>query len=102
MKAPAITPGQRAAALSRATQARKASAALLADLKTGRLSLTAALGDNRAQRVRVAQIVRALPRIGPVKAARILSDAGIAEGKRVGGLGARQRAALLAAVGGDR
>jgi hypothetical protein len=102
MNVPILTPQQRQAGLLKAAAARKATGAVVADLKAGRLSLAAALGDDRAQRVRVAQLVRALPHVGQVKAARILEDAGIAESKRVAGLGPRQRAALIEAAGGAR
>jgi ribosomal protein S13 len=47
---------------------------------------------------RVLAVVMALPGVGPARAATLLSEAGIAEGRRVGGVGSKQHDALLGAV----
>lgn len=44
--------------------------------------------------LRVRDLMRSIPGIGPTRADRLLADLGIAAVKRVGGLGARQRARL--------
>lgn len=46
--------------------------------------------------LRVADLLRAVPGIGPTRSARVLESLGIAPVKRVGGLGSRQRDALRA------
>jgi hypothetical protein len=49
--------------------------------------------------MKVSALLKAVPQYGPITAARVMRRLGIAEGRRVGGLGERQREALLAAVG---
>ena len=44
--------------------------------------------------LRVRELLTSIPGIGPTRVARIMSDLGIADSKRVGGLGARQREKL--------
>ena len=99
---PELSPEQRRAALARALEARREHAAVVAEMRAGRLDLAGALADERARRARVGQLVRALPGVGPALAERIMTCAGIGDGKRVAGLGDRQRAALLAAAGDGR
>lgn len=50
--------------------------------------------------LRVGDLLRAVPGIGPTRSARLLESLGIAPVKRVGGLGARQRDALRAYLSG--
>jgi guanylate kinase len=44
--------------------------------------------------LRVSELLRSIPRLGPTRAARIMQDLRIADAKRVGGLGSRQRTEL--------
>lgn len=44
--------------------------------------------------LRVSELLKSLPGVGPTRAARVMGDLRIAEAKRVGGLGVRQRAEL--------
>ena len=44
--------------------------------------------------LRVRELLTSMPGIGPTRAARIMAELGIAESKRVGGLGVRQRRTL--------
>lgn len=44
--------------------------------------------------LRVSELLRSIPRLGPTRAARIMQDLRISDSKRVGGLGSRQRAEL--------
>jgi hypothetical protein len=96
MALPALTPEQRADALAKAAEARKARSAALADLAAGNISLAAALSgdDPRLHRVKVHRVLTALPGVGKVTADKALAKAGVAEGRRVRGLGDRQRKAL--------
>ena len=50
--------------------------------------------DSAAATLRVSELLRSIPSMGPVRAARVMEDLQIASSKRVGGLGARQRAEL--------
>jgi hypothetical protein len=102
MALPVLSPEQRQEALQKAREARAARSALLADLKTGTLTLADVLGrdDDLARKTKVAQVVRALPGVGKARAAAIMERAGIPAERRVGGLGARQREQLLADFAG--
>ena len=46
-------------------------------------------------KLRVCDVLEAMPAYGPVKAERLMEDLGIASSRRVRGLGVRQRSALL-------
>ena len=88
---------QRRQALERANAARAARAMLKTDLAAGRADL-APLILNPPEFVTSAKVVDllvSLPKIGQVKAHRILSHARIAPTKTLGGLTGRQRDELL-------
>ena len=94
---PALTPEQRRAALEKAAAARTARAEVKARLKMGSLSLSQALASNDVHiaKMKVVALLEALPKVGKVKARRIMDEVGIADNRRIQGLGAQQRAALL-------
>lgn len=46
--------------------------------------------------LRVTELLRSIPSLGPTRASRVMADLQISESKRVGGLGVRQRADLSA------
>jgi Spy/CpxP family protein refolding chaperone len=96
---PALTPEQRAAALEKAAAARKARAELKERLKMGSLSLGELLtlsDDNEViGKTKVLAVLEALPGVGKVKARRKMEEIGIAETRRLRGLGKEQRAKLL-------
>ncbi|MBL6619945.1 MAG: integration host factor, actinobacterial type [Ilumatobacteraceae bacterium] len=98
---PALTPEQRKAALEKAAAARTARAEVKARLKMGSLSLAEALGsdDVHIAKMKVVALLEALPKVGKVKARRIMDEVGIADNRRIQGLGAQQRAALLERLG---
>ena len=89
---------QRLRALRRANEIRSARARLKRELASGRLEPVQVLARPPAcvRTARVREILLALPKIGSVKAGRILFAAGIADSKTLGGLTDRQRAELLA------
>lgn len=99
MSVPEIDADARAAALAKAKQTRRVRAELKQMLKSGEVSLGEVL--DRADdadaigRMRVADVLSSLPAIGKVKAARVMDEVGIADGRRMRGLGPRQREALL-------
>ncbi len=96
---PALTPEQRAAALAKAATVRKERAQVKKDLKDGSLRLVEALDraatDEIIGKMRVLVLLESLPAVGKVKAERLLGQIGIAESRRVQGLGIHQRAELL-------
>jgi hypothetical protein len=100
---PSLTPEQRSAALAKAAQARKARAEIKDQLKNGRVSLSGLLGraasDDIVGKMKVLAVLESLPGTGKVKARRLMEQIGISETRRLQGLGAKQRSALLEAVG---
>ncbi|GII79203.1 30S ribosomal protein S13 [Sphaerisporangium rufum] len=100
MALPVLTPEQRQAALVKATEARQARAKVLAQLKSGDLTLADLLKreDETAKKIKVSQALRALSGIGPTKAAALMERAGVDDKRRIGGLGVQQRRKLVEAV----
>lgn len=98
---PVLTPEQRTAALAKAAEARTARAALKARLKMGSLTLAEALAsiDNTVGKLKVVSLLESLPGVGKVKARKIMEDIGIADNRRVQGLGQQQKASLLDQLG---
>lgn len=96
MALPAQTDEQRKAALDKATVVRRHRAQVKKSLKEGETSLSEALCDEKCDRMRVSELLRALPGVGAARAEAIMEDLGISEGRRVKGLGTRQRRELLA------
>lgn len=105
MVLPPLSPEQRAAALDKATKARKRRAVLRGQLKHGGISLAEVLdlgaSDAAVGKMRVLAVVEALPGVGKVRAGQLMTDLKISESRRVRGLGGNQRAALLAHVAKD-
>ena len=98
---PQLTPEQRAAALEKAAEARRKRADIKARLKMGTMSLQEALesDDENVGKLKVEVLLHSLPGVGKVKARRLMEEIGIADNRRVQGLGAQQRAALLEQLG---
>lgn len=100
---PTLTPEQRADALAKAAEARKARSELLASIKSGDKTIASVLGkakdDKTIGKTKVAALLKAVPGLGAVKVAALLEQAGIDPDRRAAGLGERQRAALLDALG---
>jgi hypothetical protein len=98
---PQLTPEQRAAALAKAAEARAARAEIKHRLKMGSLSLNDALAseDNNVGKLKVVSLLESLPGVGKVKARKVMDEIGIADNRRVQGLGSQQRQALRDALG---
>jgi DNA uptake protein ComE-like DNA-binding protein len=98
---PQLSPEQRAAALAKAAEARTARADLKNQLKMGSVSLAEALAstDSTIGKLKVVALLESLPGVGKVKARKIMEDVGIADNRRVQGLGQQQKAALLDQLG---
>ncbi|MDV5143648.1 integration host factor, actinobacterial type [Streptomyces sp. SBC-4] len=92
-----LTLEQRQAALEKATAARKERAQVKDDLKLGKLTLRQVLeSDSPVIGKMIARaLLEAIPGVGKVKAQQLLEEIGIAESRRVRGLGANQKAKLL-------
>ena len=99
MALPQLTDEQRAAALKKAAEARKARAELREKLKRGGTDLKQVLKDAETDetlgKMKVSALLVSLPKVGKVKAKEIMEDLEIAQTRRLRGLGDRQRRALL-------
>jgi len=96
---PALTPEQRAAALEKAAKVRRERAEVKDKLKMGSLSLsdllTQADSNETVGKMKVVSVLESLPGLGKVKARRLMETVGISDSRRLQGLGAKQREALL-------
>jgi hypothetical protein len=95
---PSISPEARQAALEKAGVARRQRAELKEKLKMGSLTMAELLSksdDETIGKMKVLSVLESLPGLGKVKARRLMEEIGIADTRRVQGLGANQRKALL-------
>jgi len=96
---PALTAEQRQAALDKAARVRRERAEVKEKLKMGSLSLQELLkqadSDDTVGKMKVQSVLESLPGLGKVKARRLMEQVGISESRRLQGLGANQRTALL-------
>jgi len=81
---PQLTPEQRAAALAKAAEARAA-----------RAEIKVKLSDPNVGKLKVVSLLESLPGLGKVKARKIMEEVGIADNRKIQGLGAQQKKALL-------
>jgi hypothetical protein len=110
MALPPLTPEQRAAALAKAAEARQVRAAVKTRLKHSGASLAEVIAVGRSDdgdgpiigRMKVSALLESLPGVGKVRAADLMERIGIAQNRRVRGLGDHQVAALLDEVGSPR
>lgn len=97
---PKLTEAQRKAALEKAAEARRVRAEVKELLKTGSLSLsevfTRADADDLVAGLKVESLIAAMPGTGKIKAKRLMETIGIADNRRIRGLGDKQKEALLA------
>ena len=97
---PQLTEEQGAAALAKAAEARRARAEAKELLKTGTLRLSElfarAESDDILAGLKVERVIASMPGTGKIKAKRLMESLGIAENRRIRGLGAKQREALIA------
>ena len=94
--APERSLDQRMDALGRANEVRALRAQLKRDLKAGRMSIGGLLLDQPPylETAKVFDMLLALPKVGRVKATKILQSCRISPSKTFGGLSERQRAEL--------
>jgi transposase len=95
---PPLSPEQRAAALAKAAEARRERAEVKNRLKHSGASLAEVIREGQENpvvgKIRVSALLESMPGVGKVRAREIMERVGIAETRRVRGLGANQVAAL--------
>ena len=105
MPLPTLTPEQRTAALEKAAAARRERAEVKNRLKYAQGSLAQVIEEGQANdvvgKMKVTALLESLPGVGKVRARRMMEQIGISEARRVRGLGAQQRDALLKAFPPD-
>ena len=98
MPLPTLNEEQRRQALVKAAEARRKRAELKGELKSGKRSLKDVLessGNDTVGKMKVSTVLESLPGVGKVKARKIMEQLDISATRRVRGLGAKQKGALL-------
>jgi transposase len=97
---PPLTPEQRQAALDKAAASRRERAAVKNRLKHSGATISEVLAEGEHNAVigkmRVSELLQAMPGLGKVRAAAVMDRLNISESRRVRGLGNKQVAALVA------
>ena len=105
MALPPLTPEQRQAALEKAAAARRERAEVKNRLKNSGASISEVLQQGQVNEVigkmKVLDLLQSVPGLGKVRARQVMERLGIAESRRVRGLGAKQVAALQKEFGSD-
>src|SRR5919205_3986941 len=95
---PPLTPEQRQAALEKAAASRRERAEVKNRLKNSGASIVEVLREGQRNEVigkmKVVDLLQSMPGLGKVRARQMMERLGIAESRRVRGLGAKQVAAL--------
>ncbi|MEJ7794184.1 MAG: integration host factor, actinobacterial type [Nocardioides sp.] len=98
MALPPLTPEQRSAALEKAAASRRERAEVKNRLKHAGGSIVDVLREGETNEVigkmRVIDLLQAMPGLGKVRARQLMERLGIAESRRVRGLGTKQVASL--------
>ena len=99
MPVPVLTQEQRVAASAKAVEIRVRRANIKQQLKDGKISFAALLEvsalDDIIAGMKVQSVLESLPAIGKIKAASLMEKCGIANSRRIKGLGQHQTQALL-------
>lgn len=99
---PVLSDEARKAALAKAALVRRSRSEIRARLKMGSLSLREVIDqtdDDVYGKMKVLSVLESLPGVGKVKARRTMEEIGIAESRRLRGLGDKQIESLLQALG---
>ncbi|HEY5822065.1 MAG TPA: integration host factor, actinobacterial type [Propionibacteriaceae bacterium] len=100
MTIPPLSDEQRQQARHAATEARRRRAEVKQALRTGERTLADVLGeaehDDVIAHAKVLDVLKALPRVGSVRATKVMERLDIAANRRLRGLGKHQLAALVA------
>jgi predicted N-acetyltransferase YhbS len=106
MPLPELDDESRRQALNKAAEARKVRAELKQQLKSGEIDfgdvLRRADDDEIVGKTKVSAVLEALPRVGKVRARRLMERLDISPSRRMRGLGANQRDKLVKEFEGDR
>lgn len=97
---PPLSDDQRQQARNAATEARRRRAEIKAALRSGERTLAETLAlagsDDVVAHAKVIDVLKAMPRVGAVRAAAVMKRLDIAANRRLRGLGKHQTAALIA------
>lgn len=100
MTIPPLSDEQRQQARNAATEARRRRAVIKESLRTGRSTLAEVLAlaeqDEIVAHAKVVDVLKSLPRVGVVRAGKVMDRLEIAANRRLRGLGKHQTAALIA------
>lgn len=100
---PPLSDEQRSQARHAATEARRRRAEVKQSLRAGERSLAEVLeqaeSDDVIAHTKVVDVLKSMPRVGAVRAARVMERLDIAPNRRLRGLGRHQMAALAAEFG---
>lgn len=100
MTIPPLSDEQRQQARHAATEARRRRADIKQTLRSGERSLAEVLdlaeNDDVIAHAKVIDVLKALPRVGAVRATKVMQRLDIASNRRLRGLGKHQTAALIA------
>lgn len=101
MPLPELDDDARREALNKAAEARKLRAEMKQRLKSGEIDLPQVLAraddDEVIAKTRVSEVLEAMPKVGRVRARRLMERLDISSSRRLRGLGVNQRERLLAA-----
>jgi hypothetical protein len=101
---PPLSDEQRQQARHAATEARRRRAEIKQALRSGERTLADVLGqagqDDVIAHTKVVDVLKSLPRVGAVRAERVMDRLDIAPNRRLRGLGKHQAAALIAEFSG--
>lgn len=99
MAIPLLTPEQRTAAAAKATAARRRRADIASQLRLGQLSIREVVelagSDMALAKMRVSAMLESIPGLGKKKVSLLMDRLGIAQSRRLRGLGPYQRQALF-------
>lgn len=101
---PELTDEERRENLEKARAAKRRRAQVLENVRSGSLGVAEVLGiaehDEAVSRMRAFTLIRAVPGYGFAKTQQLMKRLGIAESRRLRGLGVHQRSALCEQLGG--
>ena len=101
MPLPELSDESRRQALEKAAEARKTRAELKQQLKAGEIDFAEVLrradGDEVVGKTKVSAVLEAMPKMGKVRARKLMQDLDISQSRRLRGLGTNQRDKLLKA-----
>ena len=105
MPLPELDDEARRQALEKAAEARKARAELKQQLKAGEIGFAEVLRradeDEVIGKTKVSAVLEALPKVGKVRARKLMERLDISPSRRLRGLGANQRSKLLSEFEGE-